>query len=140
MKNRAFFIAAAIFFMPFFVPVGIAQVGMVRVVGQVGQIVVSEKEIARGYVLVEDAALIEVDSNYMKPYALSYKLTGHTFRTVWAVDQDRREIQIGKIGIFNYPDRRESGAVLKKISFKLYISDNVKPGEYPWPLRLNIIF
>ena len=28
---------------------------------------------------------------------------------------------------------------VEKMSFELYISDNVGPGEYPWPVRLNII-
>ena len=113
---------------------------MVRIIGQAGEIVVSEKEIAQGYVVVEDATIIEIDSKYMKSFALSYKLIGDTFRTVWAVDQNRKEIQIGKVGIFNYPNRMERTVDLKKLSFKLYISDNVEPGAYPWPLRLNIIF
>ena len=135
------------------VPAGFAQGGrvsiaasnviepsvMVRIIRQAGEIVVSEKEIARGYVVVEDATIVEIDSKYMKSFALSYKLTGDTFRTVWAVDQNRKEIQIGKVGIFNYPNRRERTVDLKKMSFKLYISDNVEPGAYPWPLRLNII-
>ena len=135
------------------VPVGFAQGGrvsmaasnviepsvMVRIIRQVGEIVVSEKEIARGYVVVEDATIVEIDSKYMKSFALSYKLIGDTFRTVWAVDQNRKEIQIGKMGIFNYPNRRERTLDLKKLSFKLYISDNVEPGAYPWPVRLNII-
>ena len=112
---------------------------MVRIIGQAGEVTVSEKEIAQGYVVVEDATIIEIDSKYMKSFALSYKLIGDTFRTVWAVDQNRKEIQIGKVGIFNYPNRRERTIDLKKLSFKLYISDNVEPGEYPWPLRLSII-
>ena len=112
---------------------------MVRVIRQAGEIVVSEKEIARGYVVVEDATIVEIDSKYMKSFALSYELMGDTFRTVWAVDQNRKEIQIGKMGIFNYPNRRERTVDLKKLSFKLYLSDNVEPGEYPWPVRLNII-
>jgi len=112
---------------------------MVRIIRQAGEVTVSEKEIARGYVVVEDATIVEIDSKYMKSFALSYELTGDTFRTVWAVDQSRKEIQIGKRGIFNYPNRRERTIDLKKLSFKLYISDNVEPGEYPWPLRLNII-
>ncbi len=135
------------------VPAGFAQGGrvsiaasnviepsvMVRIIRQAGEIVVSEKEIARGYVVVEDATIVEIDSKYMKSFALSYELIGDTFRTVWAVDQNRKEIQIGKVGIFNYPNRRERTVDLKKMSFKLYISDNVEPGAYPWPLRLNII-
>lgn len=135
------------------VPVGFAQGGrvsiaasnviepsvMIRIIRQAGEVTVSEKEIARGYVLVEDATIVEIDSKYMKSFALSYELIGDTFRTVWAVDQNRKEIQIGKIGIFNYPNRRERTLDLKKLSFKLYISDNVEPGAYPWPVRLNII-
>ena len=117
----------------------IEPIVMVRVIRQAGEVTVSEKEIARGYVLVEDATIVEIDSKYMKSFALSYELTGDTFRTVWAVDQNRKEIQIGKRGIFNYPNRRERTVDLKKLSFKLYISDNVEPGEYPWPLRLSII-
>ena len=141
------------FFLSIFVAVGFAQGGrvsiaasnviepsvMIRVIRQAGEIVVSEKEIAQGYVLVEDATIVEIDSKYMKSFALSFELTGDTFRTVWAVDQNRKEIQIGKMGIFNYPNRRERTVDLKKLSFKLYLSDNVEPGEYPWPVRLNII-
>ena len=112
---------------------------MIRIIRQAGEVTVSEKEIARGYVLVEDATIVEIDSKYMKSFALSYELIGDIFRTVWAVDQSRKEIQIGKMGIFNYPNRRERTLDLKKLSFKLYISDNIEPGAYPWPVRLNII-
>ena len=111
----------------------------VKLERKVREINISEKEIERGYVVVEDAAIIEIDSKYIKSFALSYELIGDTFRTVWAVDQSRKEIQIGRIGIFNYPNRRERTVDLQKLSFKFYISDDVEPGGYPWPLRLSII-
>jgi hypothetical protein len=104
---------------------------------QTAQLNISEADIARGYVEVSDALRFSVNTNSLSGYLLVFHPIGNLFESV-QVDGLGNAVQLGPDG----GDIVQRGAVLTQLnhalSFRFNLSQNVTPGNYPWPLQLSV--
>jgi len=100
-------------------------------------LVITESDILRGYVDIRAASSIEVKTNTRDGYYLSFELFDASFRQV-QVDGLGRSALVGSgSGIVPMPS---SGRVVRMdLSYRFILSDNVKPGVYPWPMTISVI-
>ncbi len=104
---------------------------------QTAQLNISESDIARGYVDVSDALRFSVNTNSLSGYLLVFHPVGNLFESV-QVDGLGNAVQLGADG----GDIVQRGAAPAQsshaLSFRFNLSQNVTPGNYPWPLQLSV--
>lgn len=101
-------------------------------------LVVTREDIRRGYVEVPAASRIEVRSNDPRGYLLVFENRAGPeapFREV-IVRGLEREVQIGRGGGW-VPRADARGPVSVELSYRFSLAEDVRPGEYPWPLSLS---
>jgi hypothetical protein len=103
---------------------------------QVSEIVVSKADINCGYVDVPAASLIEIRSNSLEGYLLTFEGLNWPFRDV-RVDGLLNELLIsGNAGLIQQPYQR--GIMLRELSYRFFIAEKVQPGTYAWPLMISV--
>ena len=104
---------------------------------QVTQLKVTESDVSRGYVDIQDASRFSVSTNSRVGYLLEFHPVSHLFESV-EVSGLGSPVQLGADG----------GAIVQRgplppnlthvLGFRFYLSQNTVPGNYPWPLLLSI--
>jgi hypothetical protein len=104
---------------------------------QTQQLHVSEADIARGYVEINDAMRFSVTTNSLSGYLLVFHPIGNLFESV-QVDGLGNAVQLNADG----GDIVQRGATHTQLShtlsFRFNLSQDVTPGNYPWPLQLSV--
>ncbi len=105
---------------------------------QANSLMISNKDIERGYTEVENGTIYSVISNTQDGYMLSYAVTNNPFRQV-VVKDGRRFIKLHNAeGILHMPYKKSlRQGQIKQLSYRFYLNQNVPPGRYPWPIRLQ---
>jgi hypothetical protein len=113
----------------------VKPVARVTVLYQLPQLEITSTNIAQGYLEILHASRIEVRSNSPSGYLLSIENQGGQFLDV-IVSGLGGEVQ------FN----RGTGWILMpyapmpktmEVSYRIMLSDDAKPGSYPWPFQLS---
>lgn len=107
----------------------------VKVLYQQPQLEITSKHIAQGYIEIPHASRIEVRNNSPSGYLLSIENQGGPFRDVF-VSGLGSEIQLnGNSGwvLMSYTPVPKT----LEVSYRIMLSDNVRPGSYPWPFQLS---
>jgi len=104
---------------------------------QVTQLKVTESDVSRGYVDIQDASRFSVSTNSRVGYLLEFHPVSHLFESV-EVSGLGSPVQLGADG----------GAIVQRgplppslthvLGFRFHLSQNTLPGNYPWPLLLSI--
>ena len=106
-----------------------------KMLRQPSDIMITEKDIARGYVDALSASLIEVRNNNPRGYLLVFEGLNGPFRKTLVRGMER-EVQIGPgAGLVPMPHAR--GPVTMELSYRFFLSENARPGTYSWPLTLS---
>jgi len=104
---------------------------------QVTQLKITENDVSRGYVDIQDASRFSVSTNSRVGYLLEFHPVSHLFESV-EVSGLGSPVQLGADG----------GAIVQRgplpsnlthvLGFRFYLGKNTVPGNYPWPLLLSI--
>lgn len=108
-----------------------------KVHNQSSILIITEGDIARGYVDVTGGSSIEVRSNSRDGYFLSFECFDSTFKEV-QVDGLGKSALLGS-GTGLVPMPMQGKLVRVELNYRFVLSDDVKPGAYPWPLMLSVI-
>jgi len=100
------------------------------------QLEVSAADVARGYVEVQGATQLVVTNTNRHGYLLSVWPQVQVFSTVMVRNGDS-QAELGADGgeIF---ERRWGQMLSLELDFRFMLAPGVKPGIYPWPVRLQV--
>jgi hypothetical protein len=112
----------------------IRPVATMKILHQLPQLTVTAQDVAKGYVDVPVATLLEVKNNSPAGYLLSFENQG-PFRDV-LVRGLGTEVQISfGNGWVLMPYSRVP--VRMELSYRFVLAENAEVGTYPWPLQIN---
>lgn len=108
-----------------------------NVTRQVSELVITNSDISRGYVDVKEGTGYFIKTNLKEGYVLSFESSGSPFGKILVMDGSR-EIELSKTGgVAHMPYSGGSGGEHKELNYRFYLSENVKPGTYSWPLFIS---
>jgi hypothetical protein len=104
---------------------------------QVKQLKVTENDVARGYVDIQDASRFSVSTNSRVGYLLEFHPVSHLFESV-EVSGLGSPVQLGADGGAIVQRGPQASGSTHVLGFRFFLSQNTVPGNYPWPLLLSI--
>ena len=104
---------------------------------QTGVIKVTEQDIRKGYVEVRSATVIRVRTNAAGGYLFSFGYRGGPFSEVWVIE-GRRVTVLADMGGLIFRPGKGFRVETRKLSYRFRLSDNARPGTYPWPLMIDV--
>ncbi|MBM2828141.1 MAG: repeat-containing protein [Actinobacteria bacterium] len=116
----------------------VASRAAVKVIYQRPAVVITDADIARGYVDFPSASRIEVRNNSRAGYLLVFTGIGDLFSMLDQVNVKGLgiETQIGPGGGW-IPQPYARDTVTMELSYRFVLSKNIRPGSYEWPLSLS---
>ncbi|MDD2582709.1 MAG: hypothetical protein PHR66_12020 [Desulfuromonadaceae bacterium] len=115
----------------------VRPIAIAKVLYQQQQMEITGKDIAQGYVEIPNGSRIEVRSNNPSGYLLSIENQGGPFRDVY-VSGLGSEVQLnGGTGwvLMSYTQMPRT----MDVSYRIMLSDDAKPGSYPWPFQVSAV-
>jgi hypothetical protein len=112
-----------------------------QVLAQAQELVVTNADIARGYVEVPAATRIRVKSNNPAGYLLTFEGMvgpGLLFDAI-NVLVGGREVQLSPNGGGWVPQPYVRGGITQDVTYRFTLSKNARPGTYGWPLMITAI-
>lgn len=97
---------------------------------------VTKEQIAKGYLDVPAATLINVKTNDRNGYMLSFEVNAEIVKEVWVIDSNRTTVLSGGGGFVHQAYPGPAGEI-KELSYRLYLAPGTQPGLYAWPLSLT---
>lgn len=97
---------------------------------------ITNEQVAKGYLDIPAATLIQVKTNDQNGYMLSFEVNGEMVKEVWVIDSKRTTILSGGGGFVHQDYPGPSGEV-KEISYRFFLTPGTQPGVYAWPLSLT---
>ena len=107
----------------------------VLVLRQHPKLVVSGADIAKGYLDVRSASLIEIVNNDPRGCLLVFQCTGAVFREV-RIQGLGKEGQVGPQGGCA-PLPCAKGRITAELSYRFVLDENANPGTYLWPIAIG---
>jgi hypothetical protein len=104
---------------------------------QVTQIKVTESDVSRGYVDIQDASRFSVSTNSRVGYLLEFHPVSHLFESV-EVSGLGSPVQLGADGGAIVQRGPASPSLKHVLGFRFFLSHDTVAGNYPWPLLLSI--
>ncbi len=118
------------------VTANVIAVASVKILRQMSQVVVATADVARGYVDVRSASLIEVKNNSRDGFLLIFQFLGDAFKEVCVYGLGN-EVQISLGG--GWILQQHTNGILKvELSYRLVLEGNFLPGTYAWPLLISV--
>jgi mannitol/fructose-specific phosphotransferase system IIA component (Ntr-type) len=108
-----------------------------RVHNQSSVLMITEADISRGYVDVPAGSSIEVSSNSRDGHYLSFECSDEVFKQVRIDGLGKPAVLAGGSSIV--PFAMEGKVVQIDLSYRFILSENMKPGAYPWPLTVSVV-
>jgi len=115
----------------------VLPVASLNVHNRAQMLTITEDDISRGYVDVASGSSIEVKSNSRGGYYLSFEFFDPAFTQVH-IDGLGRPATIGA-GSGIVPLAVDGTMVRIALSYRFILAENVKPGDYPWPLTVSVM-
>ncbi len=106
-----------------------------KILHQKGELVVTRADVDRGYVEVQGGSRIEVRSNSLEGFLLSFENRGGPFKEVH-IQGLGTEAQIGPNGGWILQPYSRQG-IVKDLNYRFILAEDVKPGTYSWPLEIS---
>jgi hypothetical protein len=110
------------------------------VLSQPGSVLVTDVDVARGYVEVPAAVRVAIQSNSRAGYMLVFSGQGDFVRTA-RISGLASDVQLGASGGL-VPQPSAGRGVLRttvELRFRFFLAANTRQGEYPWPMRLSVV-
>lgn len=113
-----------------------------NVVNRISSVNITDKDIARGYVDVNAATVVEVRTN-TRGYMLWFGDVRGPFTAVDVVD-GKRTTTLSVSGGFIYQgggqgDKGGFVAETKILSYRFYLAGNTSHGAYSWPVAMDVV-
>lgn len=112
-----------------------------KVLFQSPELVVTNADVARGFVEVGPASRIEIRNNNPAGYFLVFEGMGGPIRPFKDVHVrfPGREVQIDfSGGMVAQPDSGR-GSVTMELSYRFALTEDARPGTYSWPLSMSVV-
>jgi hypothetical protein len=106
-----------------------------KILRQASELVVTTADVARGYVEIKGASLIEIRNNSQAGFLIAFEGLCAPFREV-LVQGFENEVQISS-GIGWIPQRYTKGTVTMDLSYRFVLGENAEAGTYSWPLAIS---
>ena len=107
-------------------------------VAQVDHVSITDAEIARGYVDVEDATSMRVASNSRSGFAVSLSFDARLVARVVARIHGR-EVDVGTTGSSAHIDAEKLIDAPLQVGYRLFIAPGTPPGTYRWPVTFALV-
>jgi hypothetical protein len=111
-----------------------------RILNQIQQVVITNKNVQQGYVDIPAASSIAVKSNNPRGYLLMFEVMSdpinNFFHTITVV-MGGKEVQLSPNG-GHIPQPYIRGGATTDISYRFSLSKDVQPGTYNWPLMVSV--
>ncbi len=98
---------------------------------------ITQADIERGYIEVQKGMVLSVKTNAINGYVMEFFTSNNLFNKVAVSDGDNTYALAGSGGEVHMP-YEGLNPVTKELSFRFYLSSDIKPGIYPWPVALMI--
>ncbi len=98
---------------------------------------ITSADIERGYVEVQKGMVLSVKTNAINGYVMDFLTGNNLFNKVSVSDGDNTYALAGSGGAVHMP-YKGLNPIIKELSFRFYLSPEVSPGLYPWPVDLMI--
>ncbi len=98
---------------------------------------ITQADIERGYIEVQKGMVLSVKTNAINGYIVEFFISKGLFNKVAVGDGDNTYALAGSGGAVHMP-YQGFRPVTKGLSFRFYLSSEVSPGLYPWPVALMI--
>ena len=109
----------------------------VRTDYQATQLVISEADVARGYVEIAAASRISVTTNSRSGYLMEFHPVGNLFESV-EVEGIGNAVQLGADGGSIVRRGPLPPKLTHELSFRFTLRPDTPPGNHPWPLLLSV--
>lgn len=122
------------------VSANVLAVAKKTVIHQTPVVNVTDEDLARGYVEVPKATVVEVKTNSRNGYLLSFENSGASFGEVWVIEGERVTVITGNGGFVNEANRSNGVMTeMKELGYRMYLAEGAKAGSYAWPLAMEVI-
>lgn len=107
---------------------------------QAPELVVTNSDIAKGYLEVKNASLVELKNNNPEGYMLFFEATDGHINLVKEIQVQGlgREVQIDSYGGWILLPNEGLTPVTKELSYRFVLSEKAQPGSYHWPIALSV--
>jgi hypothetical protein len=102
-----------------------------------GNLVISQYDIARGYVEVNEPVAMRINSNSVNGFALNVLPVNDVFTNVVVRGMDG-EVALGADGGMIVQRWQRAQTVSMNLKFQFALRPGIQPGEYSWPLQLSV--
>lgn len=109
---------------------------LLNVESQPSSLVLTEADLARGYVEVPAVSRIRVHSNDPNGYLLAFDVTAGPFTAI-EVTGLGPTAQISANGGWLVRPFTGTQPVTSELTYRFLLASNVQPGTYPWPVALS---
>lgn len=111
-----------------------------RVMAQPASVVITQADIARGYVDVPAASQVEIKSNSPGGYMLVFESQSDFVRQT-QVRGLGNEVQLGATGgVIAQPSPGAGmGKTTVALGFRFILADDARPGVYAWPMQMSVM-
>lgn len=97
---------------------------------------VTQENVAKGYVDLPAATVLQVRTNDLNGYMLYFEIIAGIAKEIWIMDNSRTTVLSGGVGFILQAYPGPSGEV-KEISYRIFLVPDTKPGLYAWPLSIS---
>lgn len=108
------------------------------VVSQPRELHITDTDIERGYIDVNEPSRIEIRSNSPNGYLLSFESRGLSLKEIH-VRGFGQDVQIAPGGGWISRPDSGRGAIQEELSYRFVLSESVRPGSYAWPLSMSLM-
>jgi hypothetical protein len=96
---------------------------------------VTREDVAKGYVDITAATVLQVKTNDRNGYMLSFAVNGTIAKEVWVFDNNRTTILSGDGGFVHQAYPGPAGEV-KELGYRIFLAPGTQAGLYAWPLSI----
>ena len=107
-------------------------------VSQPRELHITDTDIERGYIDVNEPSRIEIRSNSPNGYLLSFESRGLSLKEIH-VRGFGQDVQIAPGGGWISRPDSGRGAIQEELRYRFVLSDTVRPGAYAWPLSMSLM-
>ena len=117
--------------------VQVSTVFNATLISQTPMINITGADIARGYVEIDQATVLDVQTNSRDGYYLSFEAGPHPFSEIWVMDQNRTTLLSNGSGYIHQDNT--SSKETKRLSYRFILPKLLPPGSYDWPLQVSAV-
>ena len=117
--------------------VNVSTVFNATLVSQAHMINITAADIARGYVDIDQATVLNVQTNSRDGYYLNFEAGNHPFSEIWVMDQSRTTLLSNGNGYIHQDNT--SSKETKRLSYRFILPKLLPPGSYDWPLIVSAV-